>query len=349
MTRPSTGWPSFPLLLLVLSVFSCGDDGPVDPPSDPPQLRPCTLPDQRCREKVPLGNGFRLPVYRSLPLLEGDTLVEQAVIVVHGANRNPDDYFETMIVAARQAGALDRVLVIAPHFQTASDDPGEDEPYWSSNGWKRGNQSNSNSTDQDGIGSYEAVDRILALLDDPTRFPRLARIVVTGHSAGGQYTHRFAAGSRVEEGRPHLRFRYIVANPSTFLYLGPERVGQGEGGGWGIPDRAACPDYNHWHYGLEEMNPYMEGQEPEEIQDRLQGRDVVLLAGDADTGSSMLDVSCGAMLQGPNRYYRARYLFAFMKRFFPDSGHRLVEIPRVGHSSRDVYTSPQGQESLFTW
>ncbi|MFC1662152.1 alpha/beta hydrolase, partial [Gemmatimonadota bacterium] len=221
-------------------------------------------------------------------------------------------------------------------------------PTWTSNGWKRGDPSSSGHGSSEPVSSYGAVDRILETLGDSLRFPKLSRVVVTGHSAGGQYTHRFAAGSRVEEGLPHLRFRYVVANPSTYLYLGPERAGIG-GGGFGLPDRGACPDYNSWHYGLEELNPYMQAMSLSEIRDRLVRRDVLYLVGDRDTGSDMLDMSCGAMLQGPNRYFRGLTLFAYMDTFYPTHGHDIHEVAGIGHSSRGVYTSAVGRAVLFGW
>lgn len=334
--------------MVVLPLACGGSEGPTGV-NEPAVFRPCIFPDQRCVENLALGGGFSLPLYRSLPLLEGDTLVEQAVIVIHGANRNPWDYFETMIIATQQAGALDRTLVVAPHFQTSGDGHAGDEPYWSSSGWKRGDQSNTLATDSDGISSYAAADRILAVLGDSDLYPRLERVVVTGHSAGGQYTHRFAAGSRMEEKLQHLRFRYVVANPSTYLYLGPERAGVEEGTAWGLPPDSVCPDYNQWHYGLEELNPYIGAQELEEVRGQLVRRDVVYLVGTEDTGSSMLDMSCGAMLQGFNRYVRGLVVFAFMETFHPDHRHQLHEVQGVGHSSRGVYTSPPGQEALFRW
>jgi hypothetical protein len=334
--------------LLLLSMVSCGGGDPTGP-DEPHELRPCTLPDERCREKVPVGGGFYLPVYRSLPLLEGDTVVETAVIVVHGANRNPDDYFATMVGATQRAGAMAKTLVISPHFQTSSDGAAGNEPIWSSGGWKRGDQSNTTPTDPDGIGSYEAVDRILDILGDPTRYPRLRRVVVTGHSAGGQYTHRFAAGSRMEEQLPHLRIRYVVANPSTYLYLGPERASPGAEGGWPLPDRAVCPTYNIWHYGLEEVNPYVASQELDEVRSQLTRRDVVYMVGDQDVGSSMLDVSCGAMLQGPNRFLRGATLFNYLEAFFPGHRSQLFVVPGVAHSSSGIYNSAEGQAVLFGW
>jgi hypothetical protein len=198
------------------------------------------------------------------------------------------------------------------------------------------------------ISSYGAVDRILLILGDSMRFPNLEKVVVTGHSAGGQYAHRFAAGSRVEDGLPHLRFRYIVANPSTYLYLGPERARVGDEA-FGIPDKVTCPSYNDWHYGLEDLNPYMAEMSLPEIRKQMVRRDVVYMVGDQDTGSAMLDVSCGAMLQGVNRYFRGLTLFAFMTAYHPSHGHRLFEVPDVGHSSRGIYTSEVGQTVLFAW
>lgn len=333
-------------MLLVFLPSGCGENGnPVDP-GDRPELVPCTLPDSRCWDEIPVGDGFLLPVYRTHPLDRADSTIRRVVIVVHGANRNPDDYFETMVLATSQAAALDETLVIAPHFQTSADRPGPNQPTWTSGGWKRGDPS-TNLVTSDRIGSYGAVDGVLELLGNANRFPNLTKVVVTGHSAGGQYTHRFAAGSRAEDALPHLQFRYIVANPSTFLYLGPERAV--EGGGFGLPDRQACPGYNNWHYGLEELNPYMLEMTLQQIRTQLVSRDVVYLAGDADTGSAALDVSCGAMLQGPNRYLRALTLFSFLGRLFPEHVHQLFEVPGVAHSSRSIYTSNEGQGALFGW
>jgi pimeloyl-ACP methyl ester carboxylesterase len=278
--------------------------------------------------------------------LESDTTVERAVIVVHGTNRDADNYFETMLAAVNLAHLGEETLVIAPEFQTADDHPAAGEAVWTSGGWKRGHLSVSRAGVGTRVSSYGAVDAILALLADSLSFPNLESVVVTGHSAGGQYTHRFAATSPAGEEAVHLRFRYIVANPSTYLYLGPERA---DGDSFSVPDPGACPDYNEWHYGLEDRNTYASALTAEELRDHLLGRDVVYLVGTADVGTNLLDMSCGAMLQGPNRYQRGLILFSYLDAFFPGHGHSLFQLPGVGHSSRSVYTSPYGQQALFTW
>jgi hypothetical protein len=116
-----------------------------------------------------------------------------------------------------------------------------------------------------------------------------------------------------------------------------------------MPDRSACPDYNDWHYGLENVNPYIGAQDPDEVRAQLVRRDVVYLVGTEDTGSNLLDQSCGAMLQGPNRYLRGLTLFSYMEAFYPAHQHHIHEVPGVGHSSRGIYTSREGQEALFGW
>jgi hypothetical protein len=294
-----------------------------------------------------VGTALFLPVYRTHPIQTGDTSVVRAVIVVHGADRNPDAYFDRMVKAVALADLVETTLVISPHFQTADDDPGAGEPVWTSGGWKRGHLSVSGVGNGERISSYQAVDDILDFVGNRSLFPKLESVVVTGHSAGGQYAHRFAATSPAAEGLSHLRFRYIVANPSTFLFLGPERPLPE--GGFGLPDRDVCEDYNEWHYGLEDRNTYASRPTEEGIRQRLVERDVVYLAGSADTGDAALDMSCGAMLQGRHRFARAQSLSAFMDRFFPTNNHELVVVPGVGHSSTRIYQGSLGRHYLFTW
>lgn len=342
------GW-----ILLVLILGGCGGGGgggdPAGVPDPPPASPvPCYWADSRCWEQVPVGNGYLLPVYRTHPIRSADTTVTRVVIVVHGAGRNPDSYFDTMIDAASWAVAWEGTLVISPHFQTAADGPGENEATWTSGGWKRGDQSGPRVPSGPTVSSYGALDQVIRFLGDSLRFPNLETVVVTGHSAGGQYTHRFAATSPVEEEFPHLRFRYIVANPSTYLYIGPERKAA-DGNGFDLPDRAACPNYNEWHYGFEDRNPYALQLTEEGIRARLLGRDVVYLVGTADIGTASLDMSCGAMLQGDRRYPRGLNLFAFLNTYFPQNPHQLFEIAGVAHSSRGMYTSRIGGQVLFQW
>ena len=171
-----------------------------------------------CLGRLTLDLGWRVPYWRTYPLGTSNSRVTIAIVVVHGTDRNPDAYFGHAIEAALQERVLDSTLILAPHFQIEDDDPESDELFWSDGGWKQGDRALNG-----GLSSFTVVDRIIERLADRTAFPNLRRVVITGHSAGGQYTTRFAAGSRAQNGLAHLGFRYVIANPSSYLYLRSER------------------------------------------------------------------------------------------------------------------------------
>ncbi len=342
------------VVALAALLAACGGESGTasepDPPDPPSRPVPCTYGNATCAERVAIGPGVYLPVFSSHSLADGDPRVRRGLVVVHGNNRNPDTYFETGVVAVAEGGESGLTAIVAPHFQTLDDGPDFDEPYWSSPGWKRGNLSQS-AGPLPRVSSYAALDSIARLLLDAGRFPLISEVVVTGHSAGGQVLHRYAATSRVEDSaRNGVRFRYVVANPSTYLYLGPERDdGQGD---FSVPDFSLapggpCDDYDEWHYGLEDRNSYAGALEADSIRGLLARRDVRILIGDADTLSASLDQSCGANRQGANRYVRGRTIVRFMDARY--GGHRHVEmiVPGVGHSSRSMWTSRVGMAALF--
>jgi hypothetical protein len=306
--------------------------------------RTCTAAGPSCLQRLEVTPGLFVRYYRSFEMARPNPQIRRALIVVHGLDRNADTYFTTGILVAEARAGLRETLVIAPFFQAEADNPAADEYYWATGGWARGHLSLTGGPTPR-VSSYEVVDLMLQRLADPSFFPALEEIVVAGHSAGGQYVHRFASGSPVENEIPRLRYRYVVANPSTFLYLGPERPdGQG---GFVVPDVAACPDYNRWHRGLEDRNTYMNRLTPEEIRGHLVGRDLRILMGTADTGTADLDMTCGGMLQGEHRYDRGLKIMAYMEAFFPGHGHREYQVPGVGHSNRQMFTSFSGLQAIF--
>lgn len=331
------------VVLMLGALQSTACEAPLEPEAMGERPIPCVEGTASCAERVLIGPGVYLPAHSTHSLVAGDADVTRAIIVIHGTNRNGDDYFERVVAAARTTGLEDQTLVVAPTFQTMDDGPAPDEPFWTSGGWKRGHLSSS-AGPAPRVSSYDAVDRILSIVTDRTSFPEVDDVVVTGHSAGGQVAHRFAATSRVEDGHAGVHYRYVVANPSTFVYLGPERDGPN---GFQVPADGACPEYDDWHYGLENLNSYASASARDSIRARLVRRDVRILLGDADTLSASLDVSCGANLQGRHRFERGQTLIRFMDSLFPDSGHRQMTVPGVGHSSSAIYRSAIGLESLF--
>jgi hypothetical protein len=133
--------------------------------------------------------------------------------MVHGTNRNADHYFSTVTAAAFLAGALDDAVVISPRFTACNDKLQPNEVGWSCTGdsWRSGGMA---ATHPD-LSSFDFMDQIVTKLANKRVFPNLRAIVVTGHSAGGQFVARYQMSNRVHDsiGTP---MSYVVANPSSY-------------------------------------------------------------------------------------------------------------------------------------
>jgi hypothetical protein len=151
----SARWARIRCALVFLGV-ACGGDT-VAGPEPEPEI-PCTRARRECAASIVIGTRLTLRYYRSHPLDRASAGVTRAVIVVHGTNRNADDYFATMIAATRAVDELETTVVLAPNFLTADDLPAADEAYWTSGGWKRGHLS-LNSNEQ--VSSYTSNCQML--------------------------------------------------------------------------------------------------------------------------------------------------------------------------------------------
>jgi hypothetical protein len=196
--------------------------------------------------------------------------------------------------------------------------------------------------DDDSLSSYRALDLLLTHLagrggehgDEEEGggggsgghgrgplLPRLKRVVVAGHSSGGQYAQRWSLVSPVWEAleasgadadgagpiRPNrIEVRSVAANPSSYAYLHPLRWDESERR-WAVPNATACPGYDRWQWGLEGddnggdrddaaaaaepgaawMNPYVRRQlraagGAQGLVERFRNRRAIYLAGGRD-------------------------------------------------------------------
>ncbi|HLW48274.1 MAG TPA: alpha/beta hydrolase [bacterium] len=330
----------------------------MNPPPPAPVLRAA---DQR----IPLlveGQSLRMPLFGTGDLLAPHPRVARLVIVINGTLRNADVYFESTAAAAQAAGARsDAVLILTPQFLAVPDAEkfalDREVPYWTPEGWKIGDRA---VHPEGGPSSYAVVDAMLAAALDRERFPALRTVVVAGHSAGGQFVHRYAAFNRVHAAlrAAGLDIRYVVSNPSSYLYFDDRRV-NGDGTLASYP-RAQCEDFNRYRYGLENLNPYAAeavaaygGAGGNGALAREYGRRAVaylLGEADSDPNSDSLDKSCAAAVQGPTRLERGQRYFRYVQAVL-DTGvlerHSLHVVPGVGHDHRAMFLSPCGLSLLF--
>lgn len=283
--------------------------------------------------------GGDVPVFAT-DAWDGGT-VQRAVVVVHGLGRNAAGYFAALQRARTAAGA--QALLAAPHFLAASDPGGGDLLRWHDGDWMAGLPASTPAP----VSSFEVLDVLLARLSDRTRFPALTDIVLIGHSAGAQMVQRYVAAGRGP--RAGLHIRYVVANPSSYLWFGPERPGP-DGKPAAFAGAAACPGWDRWKYGLAGGLPPYVTDDPATLEARYVSREVVYLLGEEDTDPAQrdLDRSCAGQAEGPNRFARGHAFLAQMAARHPALPMQSMhEVAGVAHQGARMINSACGLAALF--
>jgi hypothetical protein len=313
------------------------------------------------------GHRLSLPYCANMPTGARNEDVDRIVFSVHGIGTNAVEYYEWMVAAAeRVPGRLERTLILGPQLMTAANARqmgiGPTDVYWQSSSdryWGPLSASIPEHPRNAHISIFELMDRWLAELVRPELFPNLQTVVIAGHSGGGQFTNRYAVASTFDIAavRPGVRMVYVVSNPSTYVYLTDERLVPGTTNAFARPSAdaiAACPNYNAYGTGLEEIDavPYLARLEPEQMRRQYAAREVVYLLGEADNDPDgpSLARGCNAMLQGAQRLERGMTYFNKMRHLFGpeiEQRHRLVTVPGVAHEAWRMWASDEGARVIF--
>lgn len=271
--------------------------------------------------------------------------IERVVIMLHGRLRNAQTYLRSIERAANQSKERSKTLLIAPQFLNEQDivahHLSDSILRWHHDDWMEG----AAAVGPKPVSSFLVLDHILKRLSDSKLFPNLKEIVIAGHSGGAQVVQRYAMIGGKEDALLHregVKLRYVVANPSSYAYFDAQRP---------LPVSAhSCPGFDGWKYGLKNM-PFYSGKETvAEIEKAYVKRDVTYLVGELDTDRNhpALDKSCAAEAQGESRLQRGQNYFQYLQKRHPDGlNQRLIIVPKVGHSGDGIFTSPEGQATLF--
>jgi hypothetical protein len=179
-------------------------------------------------------------------------------------------------------------------------------------------------------------------------------VTVAGHSGGAQIVHRYAVLNNVDE-RIRARgidLRYVVANPSSYLYFTPVRPAGADGKVFAPYDKSVCADYDKYRYGMQDIVPYAKGASGLALYRRYVGRQVTYLVGseDNDPNHRVLDKACGAEAEGPTRLQRARGYLRY-ERYLASPGlvirHQAFEVAGVGHDQARMFGSQCGARAVF--
>lgn len=284
-------------------------------------MRSPSLPENPNRH-VAIVAGHALRYCAQRPLEEWPASVTRVIVAVHGIDRNPCGMLAAVTDALgdEARGDAPEVAVIAPAFSGWADAaPGGHA--WDARGWPAGENSST------GWSSYAVMDALIEALG--TR-----QVTLAGFSAGGQFVNRYAAVS------PHTVHRYVVMNPSSYLWFTPDR-----------PTDSPCAGANVWRFGLDGRRGYPARVDAATILARYSSREVRYLIGTADDDpkSVTMDRSCGAMAQGPDRDARAMNYHRHLVDVFGsgiEARQPLTVVPGVGHDARAMLASPEGRAAL---
>jgi len=332
---------------------------------------PCTDADASCTEMLALpGAKGGITVYRSYPLGEAQPAIVRALIVVHGLGRDADSYYASALAGGLTAHALGDTIIVAPHFKSSEgsckDTLAAGELGWHcqprNDTWRTGGEAVTG-----GVTSFDAIDELLRKLNDRKVFPNLKSIVVTGHSAGGQFVERYAMASAVHDSLA-VKPTYVVMNPSSYAYLDEmrptaslfaEHIEALPPGFHDAPPRREhadfarfhdaenCTTFDKWPYGLKERNGYVAKVPDDVLKKQIVERTVTFLAGEYDIlPLHGFDGSCAAMAQGGTRLARA---YAFAKYIDERYGarHEVHKVDGCGHSGRCMLGAGESLKVLF--
>jgi pimeloyl-ACP methyl ester carboxylesterase len=319
---------------------------------------PCTTATPGCTEWLNFGGGpSRSLVYRTYSLDAKNEQITRALIMVHGAGRDADNYFRTAVAAAFLAGALEDTIVVSPRFASNTgsgcrDTLAPNEVSWSCSGdsWRSGGVATSDAK----LTSYDFADAILRKLARKEIFPNLKAIVVAGHSAGGQFATRYEMANQVHDALG-LSVTYVVSNPSSYAYLDPTRpaaaAGASDASAAGefrpFSDARNCTTYDHWPYGLQNRTGYTAKLTDGQLKTQIAARPVVYLLGELDIlPLGGFDSSCPAMAQGPTRLARGQAFARYANQKY-GAQHKAVVIPLCGHNARCMFTAEPALPILF--
>ncbi len=313
---------------------------------------PCITAQQACTEWINFpGSQSRSMIYRTYSLGEKNEKITRALIVIHGTNRDADNYFRNALAGAFLADALDDTVVVVPHIASnngrgCNDKLAPNEVSYSCNGdsWRSGGTAENDKK----LTSFDFVDEIMRKLAKRDAFPNLKSIVLAGHSAGGQFVTRYEMSNHIHE-TLGLPITYVVANPSSYAYLDATRpAGEKLDTFRAFSDGRNCTTYDHWPYGLEgRTGGYTAKESDDQLRKQLASRPTVYLLGEIDIlPLGGFDSSCPAMAQGPTRRARGEAFAKFVQEKY-GAKHKVQIVSECGHNARCMFSSEEALPILF--
>jgi hypothetical protein len=281
--------------------------------------------------------------YANYPIYEEKAEWENlthALIVVHGASHDPQNYYSYLSNTFENQGISENTILIAPFFRSTATGNTNDF-FWANTAWRRGSQ----SSNANKLSSFEVVDKLIEQLSDESRFPVLEKIIITGHSSGAAFTHVYAGASKAHNQFSDLDFEYVVANSQFFYYPSEQRVNESTNQLY-VP--SGCPAYMVWPLGYNAIPPYLSGVSATTFNTQFVSRKINYLLGNGNQADPTLNTTdCENTLQGSSRFKRGDNMFRYMELAFSGNHqHKRFIVNGIGHDGQGMYQSNEFKDLL---
>lgn len=263
-----------------------------------------------------------------------------AVIVVHGASHDPQNYYGYLNNTFESQNVSGKTILIAPFFRNTSTGSSNDF-YWPITNWRGGFPSSNTNK----LSSFEVIDALIDQLTNADRFPVLKKIIITGHSSGAAFTQFYAASNKSESKYPSIDFEYVVANSQFFYYPSGQRINESNNQ---LYAPAGCPAYTIWPLGYNATPAYLSGVNSSSFNSQFVSRKITYLLGNGGQSDPTLNtVNCENTLQGSSRFKRGENMFRYMELSYPGThNHKRVIVNGVGHDGQGMYQSNEFRSLL---
>ncbi len=293
---------------------------------------PCLSNISNCLDTIRIkGGSFNF--YSSFSL-DSVNSISGAIICIHGATRNGDDYFNRMVTLVKEMNLESEILIIAPQFITLYEKENETDWYWNTTSWKWGNQSYMSNIGLS-VSSFEVVDSLLSKINIKNKFLNLSTVLVTGHSSGAAFAHTYAS-TKTNNQFKSLRVEFAVVNNQYYLYPDSNRLLNES-----LYLPTDCNNYNDWPLGFTNYNPYIENLGKELAKQNIIQNKIHYFIGSNDIQTSDMTSGCGYDIIGEHRLEKTANYNLYMDLSFEENQHTYTIVPGIGHSSNGMLLSEQ--------
>lgn len=241
------------------------------------------------------------------------------------------------------------VIIVAPIVLNTNDqaagatsDDGADWAVYGGSNWEFGGSTQAPAADSS-VSFYTALDKMIDMLLDKSVYPNLGKVVVGGHSMGGQAAQRYALFRHGQDNDDDVL--YWIGNPGSFTWLTADRPAGGDCDG----------NTNKFPYGLDESSNFPkyvrsmlnDGETTGDMVNRFRSRQIRYAFGLLDNGAG--DTHCESYAQGANHLQRGANFVEMLSKQdggFP-STQAVSYVAGVSHQDYPMIAATESLDFIF--